>query len=159
MFGLWNSCCRLLVLTTTSVFCPGFQKGRVPSERGTLARWTDRQKDTLARWTDRQKGIISAVNGWKRALLTKSALEWLNKRCTAQSTLCVGNKKGKTELKAMCDWKKKKLKRAGCHFGFFKRVGRHEKVAGRLQKRPRQNTEHSTLLLEWASRTTVITIS
>ena len=35
--------------------------------------------------------------------LTKSALEWFNKRCTAQSTLCVGNKKGKTELKAMCD--------------------------------------------------------
>ena len=26
----------------------------------------------------------------------KDALEWLNKRCTAQSTLCVGNKKGKT---------------------------------------------------------------
>ena len=97
-----------------AVFCPGFQKGRVPSEKGTLAQWTDRQKGTLARWTDRQKGtlarwteekgIISAVNGWKRALLTKSALEWLNKRCTAQSTLCVRNKKGKTELKAMCDW-------------------------------------------------------
>ena len=27
---------------TSSVFCPGFQKGRVPSEKGTLARWTDR---------------------------------------------------------------------------------------------------------------------
>ena len=52
--------------------------------------------------------MISAVNGRKRALLTKSALEWHNKRCTAQSTLCVGNKKGKTELKAMCDFKKKK---------------------------------------------------
>ena len=48
--------------------------------------------------------MISAVNGRKRALLTKSALEWHNKRCTAQSTLCVGNKKGKTELKAMCDF-------------------------------------------------------
>ena len=47
--------------------------------------------------------MISAVNGRKRALLTKSALEWHNKRCTAQFTLCVGNKKGKTELKAMCD--------------------------------------------------------
>ena len=23
---------------TTTVFCPGFQKGRVPSEKGTLAR-------------------------------------------------------------------------------------------------------------------------
>ena len=50
--------------------------------------------------------MISAVNGRKRALLTQSALEWHNKRCTAQSTLCVGNKKGKTELKAMCDFKK-----------------------------------------------------
>ena len=55
--------------------------------------------------------MISAVNGRKRALLTKSALEWHNKRCTAQSTLCVGNKKGKTELKAMCDFKKKKKKK------------------------------------------------
>ena len=41
------------------VFCPGFQKGRVPSEKGTLARWTDRQKGTLARWTDRQKGTLA----------------------------------------------------------------------------------------------------
>ena len=48
--------------------------------------------------------MISAVNGRKRALLTKSALEWHNKRCTAHSTLCVGNKKGKTEQKAMCDF-------------------------------------------------------
>ena len=48
------------------------------------------------------KGHFSVVNGRKRALLT-SALEWHNKRCTAQSMLCVGNKKGKTELKAMCD--------------------------------------------------------
>ena len=54
--------------------------------------------------------MISAVNGRKRALLTKSALEWHNKRCTAQSTLCVGNKKGKTELKAMCGFIKKKKK-------------------------------------------------
>ena len=59
--------------------------------------------------------MISAVNGRKRALLTKSALEWHNKRCTAQSTLCVCNKKGKTELKAMCDFKKKKKK----NFFFF----------------------------------------
>ena len=48
-----------------------------------------------------EKGTFSAVNGRKRALLTNSALEWHNKRCTAQSTLCVDNKKGKTELKAM----------------------------------------------------------
>ena len=49
----------------------------------------------------------------------------------------MGNKKGKTELKAVL------VKRAGCHFGFFKRAGRHEKGAGRraLQNKPRQNTE------------------
>ena len=41
------------------------------------------------------------VNGRKRALLSKSALEWHNKRSTAQYTLCVDNKKGKTELKAL----------------------------------------------------------
>ena len=41
------------------VFCPGFQKGRVPSEKGTLVRWTDHQKGTLARWTDRQKGTLA----------------------------------------------------------------------------------------------------
>ena len=45
--------------TYKTVFCPGFQKGRVPSEKGTLARWTDRQKGTLARWTDRQKGTLA----------------------------------------------------------------------------------------------------
>ena len=35
------------------------------------------------------------------------------------------------------------VKRAGRHFGIFKRAGRHEKGAGRraLQKKPRQNTE------------------
>ena len=38
-----------------TVFCPGFQKGRVPSEKGTLAWWMDRQKGTLARWTE-EKG-------------------------------------------------------------------------------------------------------
>ena len=34
------------------------------------------------------------------------------------------------------------VKRAGRHFGFFKRAGCHEKGAGRraLQKKPRQNT-------------------
>ena len=63
--------------------------------------------------------MISAVNGRKRALLTKSALEWHNKRCTAQSTLCVGNKKGKTELNAMCDFKKKTF------FFFFFLVSRY----------------------------------
>ena len=36
------------------------------------------------------------------------------------------------------------VKRAGRHFGFFKRAGHHEKGAGRraLQKKPRQNTVH-----------------
>ena len=38
-----------------SVFCPGFQKGRVPSEKGTLVQWTDRQKGTVAWWTE-EKG-------------------------------------------------------------------------------------------------------
>ena len=42
-----------------TVFCPGFQKDRVPSEKGTLPRWTDRQKGTLVRWTDRQKGTLA----------------------------------------------------------------------------------------------------
>ena len=42
-----------------TVFCPGFQKGRVPSEKGTLARWTGRQKGTLAWWKDRQKGTLA----------------------------------------------------------------------------------------------------
>ena len=46
-------------LGNNAVFCPGFQKGRVPSEKGTLARWTDRQKGTLVRWTDRQKGTLA----------------------------------------------------------------------------------------------------
>ena len=38
------------------------------------------------------------------------------------------------------------VKRAGRHFGFFKRAGRHEKGAGRraLQKKPRQNTVYQT---------------
>ena len=38
------------------------------------------------------------------------------------------------------------VKRAGRHFGFFKRAGRHEKGAGRraLQKKPRQNNVNNT---------------
>ena len=42
-----------------AVFCPGFQKGRVPSEKGTFS---------AVNGPDRQKGTISAVNGTKRAL-------------------------------------------------------------------------------------------
>ena len=45
------------VKQASTVFCPGFQKGMVPSEKGTLPH--------LVRWTDRQKGTISAVNGKK----------------------------------------------------------------------------------------------
>ena len=43
--------------------------------------------------------------------------------------------------------KKILVKRAGRHFGFFKRAGRHEKGAGRcaLQKKPRQNTDSDIL--------------
>ena len=39
------------------------------------------------------------------------------------------------------------VKRAGHHFSFLKRAGRHQKGAGHcaLQKRPRQNTEFSTV--------------
>ena len=91
---------RELVLFN-SVFCPGFQKGRVPSEKGTRVV-NGRSKGHFSAVNGPSKGHFSMVNGRKRALLT-SALEWHNKRCTAQSTLCVGNKKGKTELKAMCD--------------------------------------------------------
>ena len=47
--------------------------------------------------------------------------------------------------------KKIKVKRAGRHFGFFKRAGRHEKGAGRraLQKKPRQNTVYSIGLVSF----------
>ena len=43
--------------------------------------------------------------GKARGKEEEEALEWHNKRGTAQSTLCVDNKKAKTELKAMtlCD--------------------------------------------------------
>ena len=56
--GIVNNVFKLILLVTKltllsccvlTVFCPGFQKGRVPSEKGTLARRTDRQKGTLAR--------------------------------------------------------------------------------------------------------------
>ena len=60
-----------------------------------------------------------------------------------------GQQKGQNRVKRLIFKKKKKkknvfflVKRAGRHFGFFKRAGRHEKGAGRraLQKKPRQNT-------------------
>ena len=78
------------------MFCPGFQKGIFSTVSGP-------SKEHNRRGELKEKGIISAVNVRKRALLTKSGLEWHNKRGTAQSTLRVDNTKGKTELKAMCD--------------------------------------------------------
>ena len=57
-----------------------------------------------------------------------------------------GQNRAKSHVTDICKKKKKNLlKRAGRHFGFFKRAGRHEKGAGRraLQKKPRQNTEYS----------------
>ena len=142
---------------------PRFSKGQGAIWKGHFSAVNGPSKGHFSAVNGPSKGHFSTVNWRKRAQLarqtdekglTKSALEWLNKRCIAQSTLCVGNKKGKTELKAMCDWylKKKNLffffflvKRAGRHFGFFKRAGRHEKGAGRraLQKKPRQNTDHN----------------
>ena len=63
--------------------------------------------------------------------------------------LCVDNKKEQTELKATkiislfhTHTHTHNVKKAGRHFGFLKKAGRHQKGAGRraLQKRPRQNT-------------------
>ena len=57
-----------------------------------------------------------------------------------------GQNRAKSHVWLIFKKKKKKkknlVKRAGRHFGFFKRAGRHEKGAGRraLQKKPRQNT-------------------
>ena len=67
--------------------------------------------------------------------------------------VCVWATKRAKQLKAMCDWYLIffffffLVKRAGRHFGFFKRAGRHEKGAGRraLQKKPRQNTAWRSL--------------
>ena len=119
----------------------------------------------LVRWADRQKGTISAVNWRKghnyspvnrrRALLTKNAVEWHNKRGTAQSTLCVGNKNGKTELKARWLIFFKKM-------GFFSQKGRasfqlFKKGRGVTKKRqgaaPCKNGLGRTLLvLKWTWR-------
>ena len=45
---LLDACISFKNIYQSPVFCPGFQKGRVPSEKGTLAQSTDRQKGTLA---------------------------------------------------------------------------------------------------------------
>ena len=52
------------------MFCPGFQKGRVPSEKGTFSavneeKWHNQRSEL------NKKGTINAVNGTKRALLTR----------------------------------------------------------------------------------------
>ena len=71
----------------------------MPSEKGTFSSVSGPSKGHNQRSELKKNGIISAGNGRKGALLIKSPLEWHNKRGTAQSTLCVDNKKGKTELK------------------------------------------------------------
>ena len=43
----------------------------LPSEKGTLARWTDRQKGTLARWTDRQKGTLAQWTDRQKGTLAR----------------------------------------------------------------------------------------
>ena len=48
------------LLPVHTVFCPGFQKGRVPSENGTFSVVNGRQK-----------GTICTVNGRKRAQLAR----------------------------------------------------------------------------------------
>ena len=75
----------------------------MPPEKGIFSAVSGPSKGHNLFGELKKKGIISAVNVIKRALLTKSALEWHNKRGTAQSTLCMDNKKDKTEVKAMCD--------------------------------------------------------
>ena len=53
------------------MFCPGFQKGRVPSEKGTFSAVSGPSKGYNLRGERKKKGTISAVNGRKRALLTR----------------------------------------------------------------------------------------
>ena len=91
------------------------------------------------------------VNGWKRTLLTKSAPWMAQLKMHSTIHAVCGQQKGQNRAKShvWLIFKQKNffffflVKRAGRHFGFFKRAGRHEKRAGRraLQKKPRQNTE------------------
>ena len=53
------------------MFCQGFQKGRVPSEKGTFSAVNGPSKGHNQRGERKKKGTISAVNGTKRALLTR----------------------------------------------------------------------------------------
>ena len=46
------------------MFCPGFQKGRVPSEKGTFSAVNGLSKGhNYLRGERKKKGTISAVNG------------------------------------------------------------------------------------------------
>ena len=79
-----------------------FKRAGCHLKKGTFSAVSGQSKGHNYHGELKKKGIISTVNGRKRALLTKSVLEWHNKRGTAQSTLCVDNKMAK-QLKAMCD--------------------------------------------------------
>ena len=103
-----------------------FKIGRVPSENGTFSAVNGPSKGTISVVNWRKRALITAVNGRKRALLTR----WMdNKRDTAQSTLCVDNKKDKTAKP--CVWltfKKNLIKKAS--FQLFKN-GRASPKMGR----------------------------
>ena len=94
-----------------------------------------------------EKGTIGVVNGRKRALLTRCTD---NKGGTVQSTLCMDNKKDKTELnRKPCVTDIKKIYifvlflKAGRYFIFLKRTGCVQKGTGcrAQQTRPKQNTD------------------
>ena len=65
----WYCCAGTYIKDT--VFCPGFQKGRVPSEKGTFSAVNGPSKGHHYRGERKKKGTISAVNGTKKALLTR----------------------------------------------------------------------------------------
>ena len=64
----WDIIIDLICTVSQSVFCPGFQKGRVPSEKGTFSAVSGPSKGHNYRGELKKKGIISAVNVRKRAL-------------------------------------------------------------------------------------------
>ena len=47
----------------TAVFCPGFQKGRVPSQKGTFSAVNGLSKGHFSAVNGLSKGHFSAVNG------------------------------------------------------------------------------------------------
>ena len=48
---------------TNAVFCPGFQKGRVPSEKGTFSAVNGLSKGHFSAVNGLSKGHFSTVNG------------------------------------------------------------------------------------------------